>query len=295
MGLPKITFPVLTLMFLVVIGGPAAILIFSREMPWLAIPLCVVLLLLGRYAATPGLRRLFTAVLLVTAIGTAISSILLAAARQDALAEPRQIWHVLVVIGILASSYCIGYFVVWYAFRLLSSFSIDFLCGLDEYIQKDTPEVRGFLINQYLGIGQAYQIVEDGKVVTTKPAGVLTALGGKGLLLIKPANAVVTEWGGDIRRVLGPGITWTERFERVKQVVPLNPQRVEFDVSAQTCEGIQLQVKGFFYCGSLGFCGKGPHIGRLRLRKPAITFQVKIQTLEERGDATDAVTASLEG
>ena len=47
--------------------------------------------------------------------------------------------------------------------------------------------------------------------------------------------------------------------------------------------------------GSLGFCGKGPHIGLPRLRKPAITFQVQIQTLEERGDATNAVAAPLEG
>ena len=49
------------------------------------------------------------------------------------------------------------------------------------------------------------------------------------------------------------------------------------------------------YVGSLGFCGKGPHIGLPRLRKPAITFQVQIQTLEERGDATNAVAAPLEG
>ena len=32
--------------------------------------------------------------------------------------------------------------------------------------------------------------------------------------------------------------------------------------------------------GSLGFRGEGPHIGVLRLGKPAIALEVKVQTLE---------------
>jgi hypothetical protein len=245
MGLPKITPFRAVLMILVVLLGPASLLSLSSKSLGAAEVLCLFYVALGGFAAPKELRRVFATVLSGIAIGTLIGAALLHFAQPVVMPGPWQFWHMLVVVAILALCYLIGFGTVRGAFRFLALFSIDFLQGLDTFVQKEPDEVRKFLVNQYLGLGQAYFIVEDGQFVTTKPAGVLNSLGGKGLILIKPANAVVTEWGGEIRRILGPGIDWTERFERPKLVLPLSPQRMEIDTAAQTCEGIPLHVRGF--------------------------------------------------
>ena len=202
MGLPKITLARFLLMLLITVGGPPLVFVVSQQRPWLALILSLLLVLIGRYGAPAELRRFFTTILSATAFGTAISSFLLWLADDRLLLDASRPWHILVITCILVSGYLVGYGVVRLFFRTLAAFSIDFLSGLDTYLGENAAEVRKFLTNQYLGIGLAYQIVEDGRVSITKPAGVLGRLGGRGLLLVKPANALVTEWGGEIRRVL---------------------------------------------------------------------------------------------
>ena len=73
----------------------------------------------------------------------------------------------------------------------------------------------------FLNLNRPYQIVGDGKIETTKPAGVWARVGGPGMLTVRPGNAVIMERGGKVTRVLLGGMHRTERFERVWKIVNL--------------------------------------------------------------------------
>lgn len=108
-----------------------------------------------------------------------------------------------------------------------------------------TPgDTRRQLWTLIAGINYPYQIVEDGKVTVTKPGGILRFIGGPGIVVIKPGNAVAFERGGTVTRIEGPGVARTVAFERIKQVVDLRPQwdTIEAD-DVQTRDGIPLRLK----------------------------------------------------
>lgn len=247
MGLPKIGFVRLVLMVLFAIEGPWAIHELSKGRLWLAPLLCLLLILLARYAAADRMRRLYTTLLVAIAMGTfgylVISSGIDAWLVNRWSEREQQAARTMTV----AVSYATSFAITWLGLWLVAALGVDFLVGLHPFLREKPGAVRKFLMEQFLGISQAYQIVENGKVTVTKPAGVLAGLGGRGLLVIKPTNSVITEWGGEIRRVVGPGIDWTERFEQIKQVVDLSCLRTELDVSAQTREGIPLNAKILAY------------------------------------------------
>ena len=75
-----------------------------------------------------------------------------------------------------------------------------------------------------LGIQHPWQVVEDGKVKVPKPKGILSEIGGPGIVVIQPGNAVVFERLGRVTRIEGPGVVKTKRFERIKEVIDLRPQ-----------------------------------------------------------------------
>jgi len=94
------------------------------------------------------------------------------------------------------------------------------------------------------GINYPYQIVEDGKVTRTKPAGILDVIGGPGIVVIKPGNAVVFELGGTVTKIEGPGVVKTRMFEMIKKVVDLRPQWETIEANdVQTRDGIPLHLK----------------------------------------------------
>jgi regulator of protease activity HflC (stomatin/prohibitin superfamily) len=94
------------------------------------------------------------------------------------------------------------------------------------------------------GINYPYQIVENGKVARTKPAGILDVIGGPGIVVIKPGNAVVFELGGTVTKIEGPGVVKTRMFETIKQVVDLRPQWETIEANdVQTRDGIPLHLK----------------------------------------------------
>jgi regulator of protease activity HflC (stomatin/prohibitin superfamily) len=94
------------------------------------------------------------------------------------------------------------------------------------------PEVRGISRRQALRLifsmlfhtNYAWYIVENGEIKQSKPKGLLPALGGPGIVVIKPYNAVVFERGGEITRIEGPGLVLTERFEMHKKIFDLRKQ-----------------------------------------------------------------------
>lgn len=95
------------------------------------------------------------------------------------------------------------------------------------------------------GLQYPYMIVEDGKATITKPKGLLPKIGGPGLVIIRPANAVVFERMGKVTQVAGPGKAYTKLFEFDKKVVQLRPRWVSFkadDVATQ--DGVPLKLEG---------------------------------------------------
>ena len=75
-----------------------------------------------------------------------------------------------------------------------------------------------------LGIQRPWQVVENGEVKVTKPKGIFSKIGGPGIVVIQPGNAVVFEQLGRVTRIEGPGVVKTKRFECIKEVIDLRPQ-----------------------------------------------------------------------
>jgi regulator of protease activity HflC (stomatin/prohibitin superfamily) len=70
-------------------------------------------------------------------------------------------------------------------------------------------------------------IVAEGEEVQSRPSGLLKALGGPGLVVIRPGNAVVFERGGQVSRIVEAGIVLTKLYEQIKAIVDLRPKWTE--------------------------------------------------------------------
>jgi regulator of protease activity HflC (stomatin/prohibitin superfamily) len=66
--------------------------------------------------------------------------------------------------------------------------------------------------------------VEDGKVTKVRPEGLLQTPLGPGVVVIRPGNAVVFEWGGKVTSIEGPGVVKSRRHEIIRKVVDLRPR-----------------------------------------------------------------------
>jgi regulator of protease activity HflC (stomatin/prohibitin superfamily) len=74
--------------------------------------------------------------------------------------------------------------------------------------------------------------------------GILNIIGGPGIVVIKPGNAVVFERGGTVTQIKGPGVARTRAFERIKEVVDLRPQWDTIETEdVQTRDGIPLHIR----------------------------------------------------
>jgi len=82
--------------------------------------------------------------------------------------------------------------------------------------------------------------VKEGKI-TGDTTSTLARIGGPGLLVIYNDNAVVTERGGALERVLEPGYHRLKPFERIWEIVDLRPQHWVYPVSALTRDGIPIR------------------------------------------------------
>ena len=106
-----------------------------------------------------------------------------------------------------------------------------------------------YVAAQVFGASQAYQIVENGAVTADNPKGMLSKLGGPGMLVVRPGNAVVLERGGTVTRIEGQGVYPLKRFEflknpqSVKGIVDLGVQPASETVSdVTTKDGIPLEI-----------------------------------------------------
>jgi len=74
-----------------------------------------------------------------------------------------------------------------------------------------------------MGINYPWMIIEGGKVIKSKPEGILPAIGGPGVAVINPGNAVVFERSGKISQIVGPGLVLLKQYERIKAIFELRP------------------------------------------------------------------------
>jgi regulator of protease activity HflC (stomatin/prohibitin superfamily) len=114
-----------------------------------------------------------------------------------------------------------------------------------------TPEERlqalRSLVTFTLGTNYPLHLIRDDSAkprVDGNPDGELFA--GPGVVLVDPAHvAVLVTRGTAFSRLCPPGLTFTDRYERVHQVIDLRPQLRSFNVEALTRDGVPLQVLAF--------------------------------------------------
>jgi len=101
--------------------------------------------------------------------------------------------------------------------------SSEFVLALYEVLGVSRLAAFRHLWSLIMGVNLPWEIVEDGKVIKTKPVGVLETIGGPGIVVIRPGNAAVFEWGGRVTNIEGPRVFKTKPFERIKKAVDLRP------------------------------------------------------------------------
>jgi len=110
-----------------------------------------------------------------------------------------------------------------------------------------------FWISSFFLGSRGVQVVrqEDLKPRMVRPAGPLAALfaklGAPAIVVIDNGLAVVLERSGKFTRVHGPGIVFTQRFERVAHVIDLRPQLRRADIEdIQTRDGLKFHIKPLY-------------------------------------------------
>lgn len=119
-------------------------------------------------------------------------------------------------------------------------------CLLPLQSQRQWGKAFRSLFTFSLGTNHPYHVMEDRvpvERVSGNPYGQLFA--GPGIIITGPAHAPVIWDGLRFRRVAKPGLSFTERFETIYQVVDLRPQLRSFHIDAITKDGIRIRVLTF--------------------------------------------------
>jgi len=118
----------------------------------------------------------------------------------------------------------IGLIVVGLPLFIVLFVSSEYVLALHEIAGVGRRDAIRLLWSLLMGIQLPWLIVENGEVTESKPKGVLPEVGGPGVVVIRPGNAVVLERHGKVTKVAGPGLVRTKRFEKIRGVVDLRPQ-----------------------------------------------------------------------
>jgi len=106
---------------------------------------------------------------------------------------------------------------------------------------RDAFDYLGSII---IGTGQPWVVVENGEVVGGKKRGIFHTLGGPGLVIVRPGNAVVLQRTGEITQIVGPGMHRVRRHEKVRRIVRLEPLWETKDVeNVLTRDGVPLTAR----------------------------------------------------
>ncbi|MBN1936454.1 MAG: hypothetical protein JW934_17455 [Anaerolineae bacterium] len=148
-----------------------------------------------------------------------------------------------------------------------------------------TGQMMGFLFSRVFQTGQHFISVDDGGVVFDNTNGLLSGLGGPGILLVAPGHAVALQNAGRFTRIAEPGIHKLQQFEtfmqprETKGIIDLRPQYAgDWAEEVRTKDGIPLKTKvGMFF----------------QLEPTRITDQ-RPESRYEGGDATSRVIGGPE-
>ncbi len=96
-----------------------------------------------------------------------------------------------------------------------------------------------------LKINQPVWIVEDGEYKESEPKGWPAGIGGPGLVIIRPYNAVVFQQAGRVTRIEGPGEVLMGVDERIREAVTLRTQGKPYEAAqVLTRDRVPLKILG---------------------------------------------------
>lgn len=108
------------------------------------------------------------------------------------------------------------------------------------------------LLTFTLGTNYPYYVIQDWKKEPLKPRVGGNVFGqffvGPGIVITSCDHLVTIFNGIKFKEVRPPGLTFTERFEKIHAVVDLRPQLRAFTVKAETKDGIPVSVLTFWPC-----------------------------------------------
>ncbi len=120
---------------------------------------------------------------------------------------------------------------VWVALQALAFVSAEWVLNLSSGLQIDAKQARKYVWDLILQQHLPSVIVDSGQAITQSPAGILNRLGGPGLLIIRPGNAVIVESADGTVEIHGPGTAPLKRLAKIKEVVDLRPQEEAITVT----------------------------------------------------------------
>ena len=196
-------------------------------------------LFIVRFRLPPKWRRLFTVIWMILAIALVVGIPLyrrldtpdvLTTIANNALLRfligatwSRVFWSA--TAGLL-----VGICLVWGPLLAVMYISSEWLLAMRETYGVTRGQALRLLISMVLNVSYPYYLIEDGEMTLVKPKGVLDRLGGPGVAVVKPYNAVVFEQAGKVTRIEGPDMFMTKLFEFVKHIIDLRPQWESFEV-----------------------------------------------------------------
>jgi len=123
------------------------------------------------------------------------------------------------LMGLITGVFTVG--VSLLAVMLVSS---EYILALHEVHGIGRKDALRVLLSLIMGINYPWMIIEDGKETQSKPAGILSVIGGPGLAVIRAGNAVVFQRAGKISRITGSGLVLLKQFEHPRAIFELRPQ-----------------------------------------------------------------------
>ncbi len=203
-------------------------------------------------------RRLTWTVWFITAFALFLSTILilfLNAPEQVRAIEQSKILSFFLggvtakVIVSIVVSLILGTVIVLLPILTVVFISSEFVLQMPGVMDISRLDVVRLFLSMIFRTGRPYYIVENGEITQTRPKGLLPKIGGPGLVIIKPYNAVVFERGGNVTRIEGPGRVYPKFMEFAKAVLDLRKQWISWTAeNVLTKDHVPLR----FHCG-VGF------------------------------------------
>ncbi len=127
---------------------------------------------------------------------------------------------------------------------LLVRLSSQVVLAMHEWEGATPGDAFAYLWSIIVGINQPWVVVENGEVVGGKKRGIFHMMGGPGLLIVRPGNAVVLQHTGTISQIVGPGRHRVRRHEKIRQIVRLGPLWETKNVeNVLTRDGVPLTIR----------------------------------------------------